>query len=252
MNSERKMFADPCLEVRDLSVQFGGIRALDGATLSVRKGEILGIIGPNGAGKTTLFNAITGMVQPTAGTIRFMGQSLIGQKPEQICRLGVTRTYQKVRPFSRLTVLQNVMVPIVNRSQMVGGMLAARSLAFEILERVDLVAYANTEAASLNLYHRKKIELARAIGAGGTLLLLDEVMAGLTPVECDAAVVLLRSLKDESDLTIVCIEHLMRIVMAISDHITVLDRGRVIADGSPKQVADNELVQKAYFGTSDA
>jgi branched-chain amino acid transport system ATP-binding protein len=240
------------LSVRDVSVRFGGIQALKGASLSVREGEIRGIIGPNGAGKTTLFNVITGVQRPVSGSVRLDGEELVGRTPETICRRGIARTYQKVRPFPRLTVLQNVMIPIVNRDGWSGGTSAARPLAQDLLERVGLSAYAEAEAGRLNLFHRKKVELARALGAGGRLLLLDEVMAGLTPVECDSAVALLRALKTEFKLTIVCIEHLMRIVMALSDSITVLDRGSVIAEGTPAAVSANAQVQEAYFGSDHA
>jgi branched-chain amino acid transport system ATP-binding protein len=240
------------LNVRDVSVRFGGIHALRGASLSVNEGEIRGIIGPNGAGKTTLFNVITGVQKPVAGSVRLGGEELVGRAPEAICRRGVARTYQKVRPFPRLTVLQNIMIPIVNRDGWSGGIHAARPVALDLIERVGLGPYAQTEAGRLNLFHRKKVELARALGAGGRLLLLDEVMAGLTPVECDSAVVLLRSVKQDFKLTIVCIEHLMRIVMALSDSITVLDRGSVIAEGTPAAVSANEQVQEAYFGKDHA
>lgn len=240
------------LTVRDVSVRFGGIQALKGASLSVRDGEIRGIIGPNGAGKTTLFNVITGVQKPVSGSVRLDGEELVGRTPETICRLGIARTYQKVRPFPRLTVQQNVMIPIVNRHNWSGGTAAARPLALDLIERVGLGAYAYAEAGRLNLFHRKKVELARALGAGGKLLLLDEVMAGLTPVECDSAVALLRSMKQEFRLTIVCIEHLMRIVMALSDSITVLDRGSVIAEGAPAEVSSNAQVQEAYFGSDHA
>jgi branched-chain amino acid transport system ATP-binding protein len=244
--------AKELLAVRDVSVRFGGIQALKDASLSVREGEIRGIIGPNGAGKTTLFNVITGIQKPVSGSVRLDGEELVGRPPEAICRRGIARTYQKVRPFPRLTVLQNVMIPIVNRDGWSGGTSAARPLAQDLLERVGLGAYAEAEAGRVNLFHRKKVELARALGAGGRLLLLDEVMAGLTPVECDSAVALLRALKNEFKLTIVCIEHLMRIVMALSDSITVLDRGSVIAEGTPTDVSANAQVQEAYFGSDHA
>jgi branched-chain amino acid transport system ATP-binding protein len=240
------------LAVRDVSVRFGGIHALQGVCLTVSEGEIRGIIGPNGAGKTTLFNVLTGVQEPNSGSVLLDGAELVGRTPETICRRGVARTYQKVRPFPRLTVLQNVMIPIVNRTGWTGGIKAARPLALDMIERAGLGAYAHTDAGALNLFHRKKVELARALAAGGRLLLLDEVMAGLTPVECDSAVALLRSIKDEFKLTIVCIEHLMRIVMALSDHITVLDRGRVIAEGTPTAVSSNAQVQEAYFGSDHA
>jgi len=240
------------LEVSGVAMHFGGIKALDGVDLVVTEDEILGIIGPNGAGKTTLFNVITGMLRPTTGTVRFRGRDLVGLPPDTICRLGVARTFQKIRPFPRLTVVENVLVPILNRETPVGGMKAARLIAMDLLERVGIAGMAGTEARGLNLFHRKKVELARALGAGAKLLLLDEVMAGLTHVESDAAVELLRGLKREFRFTIVCIEHVMRIIMTLSDRIVALDHGRVIAVGTPAEVAANETVQTAYLGSAHA
>ena len=237
----------PLLSVSGIKLRFGGIRALDGVDLTVGEGEFLGVIGPNGAGKTTLFNVITGVLRPNEGQISFAGHDLVGRSPEQICRRGVARTYQKVRPFPRLTVLQNVMVPILNRAER-PALDAAEQIARDLIERVGLAPLAAREARTLNLFHRKKIELARALGAGARLVLLDEVMAGLNPVEADDAIALLRALKQEFGLTIVCIEHLMRIIMALSDRIVVLDRGRVIASGLPEEVAANPTVQTAYLG----
>jgi branched-chain amino acid transport system ATP-binding protein len=192
------------------------------------------------------------MLRPTGGTVRFNGADIVGLAPEVICRLGIARTYQKVRPFARLTAEENVLVSLVNRANGVGSMGRARAMARDLLERVGLGAHAGTEASRLNLFHRKKVELARALGAGAQLVLLDEVMAGLTHVESDAAVELLRSLKREFRFTIVCIEHLMRIIMSLSDRIIVLDHGRVIATGTPAEVVANPEVQKAYLGSENA
>lgn len=248
----RSPVSDNILVLDRISIRFGGIQALDEVNLSIERGKIHGIIGPNGAGKTTLFNVITGVFKPASGSIRFNQDEIVGRAPEKICRLGIARTYQKVKPFLRLTVLENVVIPIINRTTWSKGIAAARPLALELLERVDLASYVDVEAGSLSLFHRKKVELARALGAGGTLLLLDEVMAGLTPVECDAAVTLLRALKHDFDLTIVCIEHLMRIMMTLCDQITVLDRGKVIAEGAPADISSSALVQQAYFGNDYA
>lgn len=246
------MSAIPLLEVRSLSKHFGGLRALDGVDLQVQQGEIVGVIGPNGAGKTTLFNIITGVLRPSSGTVALNGTDISSLPPEKICRLGIARTYQKVRPFARLTALENVLVSVVNRPTGVGSMAHARTLARDLLERVGLGPYAGIETSRLNLFHRKKVELARALGAGAQLLLLDEVMAGLTHVESDAAVALLRTLKQEFRFTIVCIEHLMRIIMSLSDRIVVLDHGKVIASGTPSEVVANIEVQKAYLGSEHA
>ena len=191
--------------------------ALDGVDLTVAEDEILGIIGPNGAGKTTLFNVITGMLRPTAGSVRFSGRELVGSPPDAICRHGIARTFQKVRPFPRMTVLDNVLVPILNRvDRRLRHGRGARDGAMDLSCGVGLERLADTEARGLNLFHRKKVELARALGDRRQSLLLDEVMAGLTAVESDAAVELLRSLKREFSFTIVCIEHVMRIIMSLS------------------------------------
>jgi branched-chain amino acid transport system ATP-binding protein len=246
------MQPDPLLIIDDVHLQFGGVRALDGVRLTVNSGEFLGVIGPNGAGKTTMFNVITGVLSPTSGSVRFDGRELTKCTPDQICRLGIARTYQRVRPFARLTVLQNVMVPIINRDRRAVSIVEASAIARELLNRVGLTSYADVEANRLNLFHRKKIELARALGAGARIVLLDEVMAGLNAVEADAAANLLRALKNEFSLTVVCIEHLMRIIMTVSDRVVVLDRGAVIANGTPAEVADNPQVQRAYLGNEYA
>jgi branched-chain amino acid transport system ATP-binding protein len=246
------MQPDPLLIIDDVHLQFGGVRALDGVRLTVNSGEFLGVIGPNGAGKTTMFNVITGVLSPTSGSVRFDGRELTKCTPDQICRLGIARTYQRVRPFARLTVLQNVMVPIINRDRRAVSIVEASEIARELLNRVGLSSYADVEANRLNLFHRKKIELARALGAGARIVLLDEVMAGLNAVEADAAANLLRALKNEFSLTVVCIEHLMRIIMTVSDRVVVLDRGAVIANGTPAEVADNPQVQRAYLGNEYA
>jgi branched-chain amino acid transport system ATP-binding protein len=246
------MQPDPLLIIDDVHLQFGGVRALDGVRLTVNSGEFLGVIGPNGAGKTTMFNVITGVLSPTSGSVRFDGRELTKCTPDQICRLGVARTYQRVRPFARLTVLQNVMVPIINRDRRAISIVEASEIAYELLNRVGLLSYADVEANRLNLFHRKKIELARALGAGARIVLLDEVMAGLNAVEADAAANLLRALKNDFSLTVVCIEHLMRIIMTVSDRVVVLDRGAVIANGTPAEVADNPQVQRAYLGNEYA
>lgn len=246
------MHASPLLVINDIKLHFGGVRALDGVNLTVNSGEFLGVIGPNGAGKTTMFNVITGVLSPTSGSVKFDGHDLTRCTPDQICRLGIARTYQRVRPFARLTVLQNVMVPIVNRDRVKVSLIEARNIALALLSRVGLSNYVDVEASRLNLFHRKKIELARALGAGARILLLDEVMAGLNAAEADGAAELLRSLKEDFSLTVVCIEHLMRIIMTVSDRVVVLDRGALIADGTPAEIAANPQVQQAYLGNDYA
>lgn len=243
------MIVSPLLEIKDVWLHFGGVKALNGVTLDAYEGEFLGVIGPNGAGKTTLFNVITGVLRPNKGSVTLQGQELTTLSSDVICRLGVARTYQRVRSFPRLTVLQNVLVPIVNRNRPSVDRDQAFEIARNLLLRVGLWESANVEANRLNLFQRKKIELARALGAGAHVVLLDEVMAGLNAVEADSASDLLRSLKAEHSLTIVCIEHLMRIIMSVSDRIVVLDRGAVLATGTPAEISDNAQVQRAYLGT---
>jgi branched-chain amino acid transport system ATP-binding protein len=246
------MAAGKLLEVADVHLHFGGIRALDGVNLSVNQGEFLGVIGPNGAGKTTLFNVITGVLRSDAGSVRFEGEEITRHAPDVICRLGIARTYQRVRSFPRLTVTQNILVPIVNRNRPSVSREEARHIAQTLMSRVGLLEFADEEARRLNLFQRKKIELARALATGAKLIMLDEVMAGLNAVEADVASDLLRSLKQEYNLTIVCIEHLMRIIMAVSDRVVVLDHGKVISSGKPAEVAADPHVQSAYLGTDHA
>jgi branched-chain amino acid transport system ATP-binding protein len=246
------MDRQPILEVEDVRLHFGGVRALDGVNLKVYPDEFLGIIGPNGAGKTTLFNVITGVLRPNSGSVRFRGKDLTKCSSDTICRLGVARTYQRVRSFPRLTAMENVLVSVVNRDDPAVSYRSAHDIARDLLGRVGLLDHADMEASRLNLFHRKKIELARALGAGARVVLLDEVMAGLNAVEADAATDLLRSLQGEFSLTIVCIEHLMRIIMTISDRVVVLDRGAVLTSGTPAEVAANQEVQRAYLGAEYA
>jgi ABC-type branched-subunit amino acid transport system ATPase component len=246
------MAGSTILTIRDVRLQFGGVKALNGINIEVKEGEFLGVIGPNGAGKTTLFNVITGVLRPNEGSVQFDGQELTTLAPDVICRLGIARTYQRVRSFPRLSVLQNVMVPIVNRNRPAVSNDAAYEIARGLLKRVGLWESANIDANRLNLFQRKKIELARALGAGARIIMLDEVMAGLNAVEADTASDLLRSLKAEHAFTVVCIEHLMRIIMKVSDRIVVLDRGAVLATGTPNEIADNRQVQSAYLGTEYA
>ena len=246
------MNGDVLLEARGVVMQFGGLCALDGVDVTIRENEIVGVIGPNGAGKTTLFNVLSGALRPTQGSVLFDGKELVGLAPETIARLGISRTYQKVRPFPRLTALENVLVPILNRGVPIGGMREAQAIAADLLRRVGLIEHAHTEACRLNLFHRKKIELARALGANARLVLLDEVMAGLTAVESEAAVELLKGLRGEFRFTIVCVEHLMKVIMTLSERIVVLEHGRVIAEGSPVEVAADERVQVAYLGSDYA
>jgi branched-chain amino acid transport system ATP-binding protein len=232
------------LELRGVCKNFGGLKAVSQISLDLEEGEILGIIGPNGAGKTTLFNTITGFHKPDEGEIRFGEGSLIGLKPHQICQKGMVRTFQIVKPFLQLTVLENVVVAALNRTRNVQE---ATAKAFETIEFVGLNDKADTLATGLTLPHRKRLELARALATDPRLLLLDEVMAGLTPTEVDELIRLLKKV-NEKGITILLIEHVMRGVMALSNRVVVLNYGEKIAEGIPEAVVKNRQVIEAYLG----
>jgi branched-chain amino acid transport system ATP-binding protein len=234
----------PLLELSGLSKRFGGLVAVRELSLEMARGEILGLIGPNGAGKTTVFNLISGFLAPDAGAVRFDGHALGGLKPHAVCRLGLARTFQIVRPFPHLSVLDNVRVgALARRPQMA----EARARARVVVEQVGLGAKADQVAAGLTLAERKRLELARALATEPTLLLLDEVMAGLNPTETTAFVGLIRRL-NESGVSILLIEHNMRAVMTLSHRIAVLNFGEKIVEGAPGLVADHPRVVEAYLG----
>lgn len=238
--------SSPLLEVVDVSRSFGGVRALDGVSLSVEEGEIVSIIGPNGAGKTTLFNVISGVLRPTSGDVRFQGRSIASWAPQRIAAAGIGRTYQVARPFGRLSVLENVTVGALAHAR---TLRAARAAALEVLSLVGLELLADRQAASLTLTQRKRLEVARALALRPRLLLLDEVMAGLTPTETDAMAHFVQQLGAHGVASIGGVEHVMRVVMRISHRIVVLDFGKKIAEGTPAQIAADPRVSAAYFGT---
>jgi branched-chain amino acid transport system ATP-binding protein len=232
------------LEVRGLSKRFGGLQAVGGLDLAMAEGEMLGLIGPNGAGKTTVFNLLSGFLLPDAGEIRFSARRLEGLKPHAICRLGLARTFQIVRPFARLSVLDNVKVAALSRHHAMAEALAA---ARAVLERVGLDGRAAEIAARLTLADRKRLELARALATEPTLLLLDEVMAGLNATEIDAMVRLVGAINAEG-ISVLLIEHNMRAVMSLSHRVIVLSFGEKIAEGPPRAVAADRRVIEAYLG----
>jgi len=233
------------LEVDGISRSFSGLRAVQDVSFSVAQGQIAALIGPNGAGKTTCFNVIAGVHRPDAGQVRFSGQRIDGWRPDRICRAGIGRTFQLVKPFAGLSVLDNVVIGALNACP---GVRAAREKAGEILEQLGLAAKSRQAAASLTLPDRKRLEVARALATGPRLLLLDEVMAGLRPTETDHMVALLRELNARLGLTILLIEHVMRAVMALSAHVVVLHHGQVIAAGPPHEVTHNPAVLECYLG----
>ena len=247
------------LKVRDLSKHFGGIRAVEEVTFSAMPGAILSIIGPNGAGKTTLFNCLTGFMKPTKGSILLSEKEISGLSADRINRLGIARTFQNIRLFRAMTVLENVMV--AQHSQARSGLFACiirssahreeertiRERAFEYLELLGLEAFAGKTAGSLAYGVQRRIEIARALATGAAIILLDEPVAGMNPQETEAMMAVIRHLS-KLGKTVLLIEHDMKVVMGISERIVVLDHGVKIAEGIPHEIRNNPMVVEAYLG----
>jgi branched-chain amino acid transport system ATP-binding protein len=232
------------LEVNGLTRSFGGLRAVSNLSFDVQQGSILGLIGPNGAGKTTTFSLISGFDRPTAGEIVFDGKRITGLSPDVICLRGLTRTFQIMQAFPKLTVLQNVMIGAYVRHRTVT---AARKYALEVLQGLGMGHRAEEGARNLTLADLKRLEIAKALATSPKLLLLDEVVSGLTPTEVEELVRLIRKIR-AGGVTIVMIEHVMQAIMALSDSIVVLHHGEKIFEGPPRQVATNPAVVQAYLG----
>jgi branched-chain amino acid transport system ATP-binding protein len=255
-------FAALLLELNAVTKQFGGLKAVEDVTFGVYRGQIVSIIGPNGAGKTTVFNLITGIYRPTFGDIRLAGQSLIKLSPDKIVLRGLARTFQNIRLFNNMTVIENVLVGL--HTQLKAGIIGslfrppaqrreeanARKCAIELLSffGTALVERQKEYVVNLSYADRRRIEIARALAANPQLLLLDEPTAGMNEAETLEAVKYIRRLRDELQLTILLIEHKLTVTMGISDHIVVLDHGRTIAEGLPEQVRHNPEVIAAYLG----
>jgi branched-chain amino acid transport system ATP-binding protein len=236
------------LKVEGISKRFRGLLAVDKLSFEVPEGGIFAVIGPNGAGKTTLFNMIAGVFAPDGGTISFAGERIDGLPPDRICRRGIGRTFQIVRPFPALSVEDNVIVGALMKRTSVAD---ARAHAREVLRRLDLYDKRAQRASSLTLPDRKRLEVARSLATDPKLLLLDEVMAGLRPTETDRIVSILKELNRESGLTILLIEHVMRAVMALAGRILVLHHGAAIAQGAPEEVVRDRAVIDSYLGAED-
>jgi len=233
------------LSVQGISKSFRGLKAVSNASFDVPQGGIVALIGPNGAGKTTCFNMIAGVFAPDTGNVLYTGTEIHGRRPDEICAAGIGRTFQIVKPFAGLSVLDNVMVGAFLREKTTQG---ARTLAMQVLRKLHLDAKADMPASSLTLPDRKRLEVARALATRPKLLLLDEVMAGLRPTECDLMVEVFRDLNRSDGLTILLIEHVMRAVMALAGHIVVLHHGEIIARGAPAEVVRDPAVLECYLG----
>jgi branched-chain amino acid transport system ATP-binding protein len=236
------------LEVRGLTKKFGGLSAVDSVDFNIYEGEILGLIGPNGSGKTTIFNLITGFYRPTSGSIVFKGRNIAGVSPRRVCKLGIGRTFQIVKPFQSMTVMQNILVgAIYGRSWSEKARETPKEIAARVSEFLGLADKNDRLVSSLTLADRKRLEVARALATDPQLLLLDETMAGLNPVEVEAVMNQVRRIRDQG-ITMFVIEHVMKAVMTLSSRIMVLHHGSKIAEGTPSEIAKNQKVIGAYLG----
>ncbi len=236
------------LELKDVTKRFGGLQAVGHMTFSLNKGEVLGLIGPNGAGKTTIFNLINGYIPPTSGQVLFKDERIDGLKPHVVCLRGLARTFQVVKPLARLTVLENVMASAFCRTN---SRETAREMALEATAFAEMEAWRDRSAGSLPLGMRKRLEMARALATKPELLLLDENFAGLNPAEVENTIEIVKKIHG-SGVTILIIEHIMRVIMSISHRLICINYGEKIAEGTPREVAENQQVIDAYLGVANA
>lgn len=232
------------LKVQAISKRFGGLKAVDDVSFDINRGEILGLLGPNGAGKTTAFNLIAGFHRADGGSVQFNGREVLGLNPSEICRVGIARTFQLSRPFGGLSALENIMVGAFVREKAAP---AARDIANELLGFLGLAGCAQTDANDLTAFDKRKLELGRALATRPDLLLMDEVVAGATPSEASEMVELVRKVRDRG-VTVLIVEHVMKVIMGLSDRVIVMDQGRLIANGQPRNVVQDARVLTAYFG----
>jgi branched-chain amino acid transport system ATP-binding protein len=235
------------LKVENISKDFGGLRALDRVSFDLEEGGILGLIGPNGSGKTTLFNVITGFLKPASGSVTFCGKDITGHAPYQACKAGIARTFQLNRPFGNMTVLENVMVSLLNGQEPVKSLKQARADSEAILTRTGLEEKRLAKSGTLTAVDQKKVELARALGARPKLLLLDEMMTGLNLREIEDAMKLIREVRN-SGTTVIVVEHVMKAVLGLTDRVIVLSAGQKIFEGTPHEVIHDKQVVEAYLG----
>jgi branched-chain amino acid transport system ATP-binding protein len=240
------------LKVEGLSKSFGGLKAVHDVGFEIEQGEILGLIGPNGSGKTTTLNLLTGFLKPDSGIVMFKGQNVAGLPRCQVCRKGVARTFQIIKPFLEFTAMQNVMVGRVYGQEPARNLKVAAEESKKILDVVGLLGKAEVLAKDLTLMERKRLELARALATKPQLLLLDELMAGLNHAEAEDAMQLIRQIKADLDLTILMVEHIVKAIVGLSDRIVVLNMGEKIAEGRPQEVIHDPEVIDVYLGKSHA
>jgi len=233
------------IEVKDVTMQFGGLAAVADVSFVLNKGEILGLIGPNGAGKTTLFNVINGFYRPTKGDVYLKGKRVTNLRPHVLCKLGVARTFQVVKPLQRMSTLDNVVASAFIRTKTKAE---AEKVSLEVLKFTDLYDDMNVLSKGLPLGKRKRLEIARALATQPEIILLDEAFAGLNPTEINEQIEIVKKIRTERGITILIIEHHMRVIMAVSDRIVVLNYGQKIAEGTPSEIGHNPAVIEAYLG----